>query len=88
MNPLIWTVLLILALIVSGIYVYRKRKAAGITGIKTALTSICFYLIAVTNLLALWFDFIGLVSWMVTLILLIAGAYFTRYLPPHKTEAE
>ncbi|RIW27663.1 hypothetical protein D3H55_22695 [Bacillus salacetis] len=73
---------------VSGIYVYRKRKAAGITGFKTALTSICFYLIAVVNLLAFWFDFIGLISWALTLILLIAGAYFTKYLPPQQTEAK
>jgi CHASE2 domain-containing sensor protein len=88
MNPIIWTIILIPALAVSGIFVYRKRKAAGITGIKTALTSICFYLIGVVNLLSVWFDFIGIISWVSTFILLLAGAYFTKYLPPHNVEAE
>jgi hypothetical protein len=88
MDPIVWTIILIAGLMVSGVYVYRKRKAAGITGMKTALTSICFYLIAVTNLLAVWFDFIGIISWVITIILLIAGAYFTKYLPPHNVNAE
>jgi CHASE2 domain-containing sensor protein len=88
MNEIVWTIILLAGLMVSGVYVYRRRKAAGITGVKTALTSICFYLIAVANLLAVWFDFIGLISWAVTIMLLIAGAYFTKYLPPQHTEAE
>ena len=53
----------------------------GITGIKSALTSITFFLIAITNILAYWFHFMGLVSWTITVILLILGAYFTRYMP-------
>jgi CHASE2 domain-containing sensor protein len=88
MNQAVWSVVLIAALLISGFYVYRKRKAAGITGIKTALTSICFYLIAVVNLFAFWFDFIGLISWGLTVVLLITGAYFTKYLPPQNMEVE
>ncbi|MGF2614835.1 hypothetical protein FZC84_08295 [Rossellomorea vietnamensis] len=88
MNQVVWSVVLISALVISGIYVFRKRKAAGITGIKTAMTSICFYLIAIVNLLAFWFDFIGLISWVITIVLIIAGAYFTKYLPPQNMEVE
>ncbi|MDL4842361.1 hypothetical protein [Aquibacillus rhizosphaerae] len=46
---------------------------------KSALSPICLYLIAITNLLAYWFDFMGIVSWSMTIILLMLGAYFTRY---------
>ncbi|WP_237648591.1 hypothetical protein [Sediminibacillus terrae] len=48
---------------------------------KAALTPICFYLIAVTQLLAYWLDFLGIISWTITVLLLIIGAYFTKYLP-------
>lgn len=81
MLPTILSVILIFSLLISILVMIRKRKQAGITGMKTALTSICFYLIAITNLMAYWFHFLGLVSWTITIILLILGAYFTRYLP-------
>lgn len=74
------SIILVIALIFSIMVVVMKRKKAGITGVKSALTSICFYLIAITNLLAYWFDFIGLVSWTLTVILLILGAYFTKFM--------
>jgi len=77
--PIILSIILVIALIFSISVVVRKRKNAGITGIKSVLTSICFYLIAITNLLAYWFDFLGLISWSITVILLILGAYFTKY---------
>lgn len=81
MLPTILSVILIFSLLISISVMIRKRKQAGITGMKTALTSLCFYLIAITNLMAYWFHFLGLVSWTITIILLILGAYFTRYLP-------
>lgn len=81
MLPIILSIILILALIFSITLVVQKRKKAGITGIKTALTPICFYLIGITNLLAYWFDFMGLLNWSITVILLILGAYFTKYMP-------
>ncbi len=59
----------------------QKRKKAGITGIKSALTPSCFYLIGITNLLAYWFNFMGLLNWSITVVLLILGAYFTKYMP-------
>jgi glucose uptake protein GlcU len=36
---------------------------------------------AVINLLAYWFDFLGIISGSITIILLIMGAYFTKYIP-------
>jgi len=78
--PTILSVLLIIALIFSISVVITKRRKAGVRGIKTALTSICLYLMAITNLLAYWFNFLGIISWSITIILLILGAYFTKYL--------
>ena len=79
--PLILSIVLVIALIFAIIITIRKRKRAGITGLKTALTPICFYLIAVTNLLAYWFGLLGILNWTIMTILLILGAYFTKYLP-------
>ena len=78
---IILSIILIITLIFSISVVIQKRKKASITGIKSILTSICLYLIAVTNLLAYWFDFMGLLNWSITVILLILGAYFTKYMP-------
>ncbi|WEG14446.1 hypothetical protein PU629_08855 [Pullulanibacillus sp. KACC 23026] len=81
MVPLIVTVILLVATVLSITALIKKRKKAGATGITTALTPICMYLIALTNLLAYWLDFIGVLSWAITIILLISGAYFTKYRP-------
>ncbi|MFE3573006.1 hypothetical protein [Lysinibacillus sp. NPDC059133] len=81
MVQIILSIILIITLIFSISVVIQKRKKAGIIGIKSILTSICLYLIAVTNLLAYWFDFMGLLNWSITVILLILGAYFTKYMP-------
>jgi len=81
MIPIILSIILILVLIFSIILVVRKRKRAGITGIKSALTPICFYIIGITNLLAYWFNFMGILNWSISMILLILGAYFTKYMP-------
>lgn len=81
MVPIILTVILLVAIIFSISILIRKRKKAGVTGIKTILTPICMYLIAVTNLLAYWFGFMGVLSWSITIILLILGAYFTKNMP-------
>ncbi|KAA0547107.1 hypothetical protein FZW96_14110 [Bacillus sp. BGMRC 2118] len=80
MIQILLSIILILSLIFSIMFVVRKRKKAGITGYKSMLTSICFYLIGLTNLCAYWFDFIGVWSWCITFILLIMGAYFTKYM--------
>ncbi|MFA1822516.1 hypothetical protein ACDX78_20530 [Virgibacillus oceani] len=74
-------IILLVAIFIAIPIAIRRRKKAGVTGIKSALTSICFFLIATTNLLAYWLDFMGLLSWTVSVALLIAAAYFTKYMP-------
>jgi len=86
MFPVILSIILIVSLIFSISVVIKKRKKAGVTGIKSALSSICLYLLAVTNLFAYWFNFLGLLSWSITIILLILGAYFTKYIPVSEDE--
>ncbi len=73
------SIIVIGALVGSVIFTVRKRKKLGYTDFKSALTPICFYLIAVTQLMAYWFDLLGLISWGVTMGLLLLGAYFTKY---------
>ncbi|GIP65509.1 hypothetical protein J32TS6_40640 [Virgibacillus pantothenticus] len=59
----------------------RKRKRAGVTGFKSALTPICFFLIAFANILAYFFGFMGLLSWLISVLLFILAAHFTKFLP-------
>lgn len=87
MIQIILSVMLIFSLVLSGLIVNKKRKKAGITGIKNALTSICFFFVSVTTLFAYWFDFIGLLSWFISVVLLILGAYFTKYMPAPENES-
>ncbi|WP_230856066.1 hypothetical protein [Lentibacillus populi] len=63
MIPIIFTILTVVGLIVSTFVLAQKRKRKGITGIKSALSSICLFLVAITNLLAYWLNFSGIVSW-------------------------
>ncbi|MGE7919762.1 hypothetical protein ACQKM9_12530 [Viridibacillus sp. NPDC093762] len=84
MVPIILTIVLLITLIFSVSILIQKRKNAGITGIKSALTPIFLYLIAITHLLAYWFDIMGLFNWSITIVLLIFGAYFTKFVPISK----
>lgn len=77
---IVLSIILGITLIFSIRVVIKKRKESGITGFKTLLTSICFFLIAIINLLAYWFHFMGIINWTITMILLILGAYFTKYM--------
>ncbi|WLR42321.1 hypothetical protein LC087_16640 [Bacillus carboniphilus] len=81
MLPIILSIILVITLFISIVFVIQKRKKAGITGIKSALTPICFFLMAIVNLLAYWFNFLGLLNWALIVLLLFLGAYFTKYLP-------
>lgn len=74
-------VISIVAFILVIPFIIKKRKKAGASGIKSALTSICFLLVALINILAYWFNFMGLLTWNVSFLLLILAAYFTKYLP-------
>lgn len=86
MWPAILTVMLMTIFGFSVTHLIRKRKKAQITGIKSLVISICFFLIGAVNLLAYWFDFIGIINWTLTVLLLIMGAYFSKYLPVYETE--
>ncbi|UOQ47062.1 hypothetical protein MUN88_13330 [Gracilibacillus caseinilyticus] len=70
---------LIIAMIISIIYVIRKRKKAGIKGVKSFLTPFCFYLNAIIYLIAYWFDSIGIISWMLMILLFMMAAYFSKF---------
>ncbi|WP_085506573.1 hypothetical protein [Thalassobacillus devorans] len=76
----LFTIIIAVALMVSIIIVIKKRKRLGITGVKSMLTSITFFMIAIINGLAYWFDFLGIASWLITIVLLMLGAYFTKFL--------
>ncbi|TXC85670.1 hypothetical protein FS935_20105 [Metabacillus litoralis] len=77
----ILSIILFISLFVSIYFTVRKRKKLGIAGFKTSLTSICFFLIAAVNLFGYWFNLLGIGSWLVTMILILVGAYFTKYMP-------
>lgn len=81
MASTILSIILTIALIFSMVYGIIKRKRAGITGIKSALSSMCLFLLVINNLFAFWFDFLGIISWGITIALLMLAAYFSRYIP-------
>ncbi len=85
MISILLTIILVISLPFSISILMKKRKEAGVTGFKSALTSICFFLIAIVNLISYWMGWLGIFNWMMTLILLLAGAYFTKYLLPSGT---
>ncbi|WP_298831149.1 hypothetical protein [uncultured Planococcus sp.] len=80
MWPTIATVFLLIAIGFAVNKIIKKRKESSITDLKSLGTSICFFLIAIVNILAYWFDFIGIISMSLTILLLITGAYCSRYL--------
>ncbi|ARI78048.1 hypothetical protein [Halobacillus mangrovi] len=86
MVPTLINITILVCLLFSIYYFLLKRKKAGVTGFKSALSSICFFLIASTNLAAGIFNLLGVISWTLTIVFLLLGGYFTKYLPA-KTEA-
>ncbi|MGH2316332.1 hypothetical protein ACRC6Q_01125 [Planococcus sp. SE5232] len=80
MWPTIATVFLLIAIGFAVNKIIKKRKESSAADLKSLGTSICFFLIAIVNLLAYWFDIIGIISMSLTILLLITGAYFSRYL--------
>ncbi|HDX9610975.1 TPA: hypothetical protein ROY01_002008 [Bacillus toyonensis] len=77
--------IVIISVLVISIYVtYKRRKRAGIKGLKSALTSICCFLLAILNLFAYWLHFGGIITWLFSIVLLLVGAYFTKYIPISK----
>ncbi|KXI93641.1 hypothetical protein ACS47_02855 [Bacillus cereus] len=74
-------IVFIIFLAVSMYIAYQKRKKAEIKGLKSALTSICFFSLAIFNLFAYWFQFGGMLTVLFSIVLLLVGAYFTKYIP-------
>ncbi len=66
------------------VYCVSKKKKAEIKGLKSALTSICFFSLAIFNLFAYWFQFGGMLTVLFSIVLLLVGAYFTKYIPISK----
>ncbi len=81
---LLWNIIPFV-IIIATIVIIRKRKKAGVTGIKTAFTPMCLLVSAFVNYLAYWFDVMGIISWAVSIFLLVLSAYFTKYLPQGQT---
>lgn len=77
-------IVFILIVVVSMYITYEKRKKAGIKGLKSALTSICFFAIAILNFCAYSFNFGSMFTWLFSIVLLLVGAYFTKYIPISK----
>ncbi|MGB7998547.1 MAG: hypothetical protein WCF60_00385 [Anaerobacillus sp.] len=64
-----------------GIYLQiSRRKRAGMTGFKSAISPICFMMSAALNPLGYWFGFIGVYSLLGSMLFLLLGAYFVKYM--------
>ncbi|MGB6407903.1 MAG: hypothetical protein WBF39_10530, partial [Planococcus donghaensis] len=56
-----------------------KAKKTSNTDPKSRVTAMCFFLISGVNLVGYWFDLLGVFTMVLTVALLITGAYFIRY---------
>ncbi|KAA0760332.1 hypothetical protein [Bacillus sp. SH5-2] len=84
MLKILLTIVFIIFLAVSMYIAYQKRKKAEIKGLKSALTLICFFTLAILNLLAYWLNFGGVFIWLISIVLLLVAVYFTKYIPISK----
>lgn len=74
-------VVFLFTMMISVLMLISRRKKENITGFKTLLTSLCFYSIALLNMAAYMFNFLGLATFVATFGSLLLAAYFTKYLP-------
>ncbi|SDJ76938.1 hypothetical protein [Sediminibacillus albus] len=81
MQLILMVITFIISIAVSIFIVYKKSKGYQNIGIKSYLTPVCFYLMAVINMAAILFELLGIISWLITMILLLMAGYFTKYLP-------
>ncbi|MDP7989474.1 hypothetical protein Q9B79_06720 [Bacillus sp. MHSD_36] len=84
MLKVVLLIALILFVVVLIYITYKKRKKAGVKGLKSELTSIYFFTLAILNLLAYWLNFGGIIIWLISIALLLVAAYFTKYIPISK----
>ncbi|WP_156153424.1 hypothetical protein [Domibacillus robiginosus] len=81
-----WLSLLLAVLIAAlPLTIYRRRKY-GVTGWKSWLAPVCFFSAGLVGLIQLWLPVFGIYAWLIQLILLIAGSYFTKYMLPAQKE--
>ncbi|QHA90938.1 hypothetical protein [Bacillus sp. N1-1] len=78
MLEIILTIVFAIVFII-GIYVQvTRRKRAGLTGVKSAISPICFMISAALNPLGYWFGFLGLTSLLGSMLFLFLGAYYVK----------
>jgi len=83
---IIYTVFLVILLVIAAASIIIRRRVHNIKGVKPFLSSACFFIVALLNLLSGWFNFYGMATWGGTIALILLAAYFTKYLPdaePH-----
>ncbi|WP_273852061.1 hypothetical protein [Guptibacillus spartinae] len=81
MLEIVLTIIFVIVFII-GIYVQvTRRKRAGLTGIRSAISPICFMISAALNPLGYWFGFLGLYSLLGSMLFLFLGAYFLKEMP-------
>lgn len=81
-------VVFLFAMMISVLMLISRRKKENITGFKPLLTSLCFYSIALLNMAAYMFSFLGLVTFIATFCLLLLAANFTKYLSRKEEQYE
>lgn len=77
------TIITCIALLISIYYLIKKRKMFGVTGFKTLLTPICFYLVAINSILLIWLERFGILFWTINVLLLLFAFRFMKHLPNH-----
>ncbi|WP_226659109.1 hypothetical protein [Pseudalkalibacillus hwajinpoensis] len=78
MIEIVLTIVFVIVFLI-GIYVQiKRRKRAGLTGMKSAISPICFMISAALNPVGYWFGFIGLYSLLGSMLFLLLGAYFLK----------
>ncbi|GEN47075.1 hypothetical protein [Alkalibacillus haloalkaliphilus] len=71
---------LLLIMLFSIFVIYKKTQSVGVYSFKALITPTLLIMIGVLNTIALWNDAFGLISWMLTFVLLLFAAYFTKFL--------
>lgn len=82
MDSSILMVLYIVIMACSMIYVIKKRKKIkGESGVKSYITPLTFFVISILAFFSALTGKGGIAVWLSVTALLLAGAYFTKYLP-------
>lgn len=79
MLSFIMSIVFVLSLLGSMTLAVKRRRKAGQSGFKSAVTPLSFYAIAIINFIGFGLNSFGIVAWSSTIVLLIVAAYFMRY---------